>query len=391
MLTERRLEVDLQRHLETYRKYIKEYRKKLCSFCGKNINHGEWKDKCPHCGKTLLKGDPVTITFPIHFIRGDTKEPEAKQRKNFRFRLHWHRVELLAALLQKKPALRYFFGRIDVANNEDLKPNWIFALLFHELEDRLKKLPVISELNAEMKIPRMRYNCHAGEHFTSSIQGLRRIWEPLNYFPYLDGIGHAFALGIPGRFPAEMPADELLDDLVWVLLHREHIRGIPLERIERIGEKIAETIYGEKFDKNDEAIDEILYRDLKDAYSWRFDCKKIEQYIGVLSCDKQTSEYHYVSNFKLPKDTNDKKLPKAAKILQKYFIRQEVGQSYKLPKELREILEECYPFLRDFVKKEVIRKNAVVEVCPASNFRIGNLTRIEDRMALYCFPFFISR
>jgi len=71
-------------------------------------------------------------------------------------------------------------------------------------------------------------------------------------------------------------------------------------------------------------------------------------------------------------------IPKAAKIMQKYFPRNKVGMPYQLSKELREILVKCYPFLRDFVKQETIKKNVVVEVCPASNFRIGNLTRVED-------------
>ena len=56
----------------------------------------------------------------------------------------------------------------------------------------------------------------------------------------------------------------------------------------------------------------------------------------------------------------------------------EVEQPYKLSGELCEVLKKCYPFLREFVKREIIRKNVVVEVCPASNFRIGNLTKIED-------------
>ena len=374
LIREGKLEVELQNHLATYDKYIEEQIKLKCCFCEKKININERQQiKCPHCGKTLPKNKPMMITFPIHFVRKEQGH-KSIQRKDFDFKLPWYRIELLAAILLKKPALRFFFGRIDVANNEDLKPNWIFALMFQELEDRLRK---ITRLNSEMTIPRMRYNCHAGEHFTSSIQGLRRIWEAVHFFPHLDGIGHAFALGIPGRFPAEMPADELLDDLVWLQIHREHVRNIPLERLERIGERIAEDIYGTPFAKND-AIPEILFRDMKDAYLWRFDREKIAKYIGVLTHDKTTGEYHYNQYFKLPKDENDKPLPKASEMMQKHFMQKKVGQSCKLSKELREILEQCYPFLRDFVKQEIINKNIVVEVCPASNFRIGNLTKIED-------------
>jgi len=209
LVTKKRMEVELLNHLVTYRKYIEEQKKLKCWFCEKKIKEGEWKDKCPHCGKKQAKNEPMTITFPIHFIRREMGDGK-KHREEFQFKFIWHRLELLASLFQDKPALRYFFGRIDVANNEDLKPNWIFALVFQEIEDRLKKIPVLS---GDIDIPRMRYNCHAGEHFTSSIQGLRRIWEPVRYFPRLDGIGHAFALGIPGRMPTEMPADELIDDL----------------------------------------------------------------------------------------------------------------------------------------------------------------------------------
>jgi len=348
-LTERRLEVELQNHLATYKRYIEEQ-------------------------KSLSKRNAMIITFPIHFLRRE-KDDVSIQRKIFSFKSLWHRIELLASLFQENPALRYFFGRIDVCSNEDLKPNWIFALMFQELEERLKK---ITCLNSEMIIPRIRYNCHAGEHFTSSIQGLRRIWEPVHYFPRLAGIGHAFALGISDRFPTEMPADELLDDLVWVLLQREHIQGVSLELIERIGERIAEEIYGTSFDKKDKPIGEILFRDLKDAYRWRFKREKIEKYVGVLSHDKKTGEYHYNQYFELSQDEKGKTFPKAAKILQKHFTNNEVGRPYKLTKELCEILEKCYTFLRDFVKQEIINKNIVVEVCPASNFRVGNLTKVED-------------
>jgi len=259
--------------------------------------------------------------------------------------------------------------------NEDMKPNWIFALMFRELEERLKK---IKTLNSGIPIPRMRYNCHAGEHFASSIQGLRRIWEPVHYFPHLEGLGHGFALGISDRFPTEMPADELLDDLVWVLLQREHIQDVPLAIIERNVEKIAIKIYGTEFDKKDKPIGEILFSDLKDAYRWRFRREKIAQYVGVLSYDRKSRKYCYKPDFKLPEDENGEPLPKAAKILQRYFTRKEVAQPYKLSEELRDVLKKCYPFLRKFVKQQIIKKNVVVEVCPASNFRIGNLTKIED-------------
>ena len=370
LLTRRRLEVELQNHLATYKKYIEE-QSVNCHFCGQEL-----KDKCPHCGKVLSAGKVMMITFPIHFVRGDQKErgDESRQRKTLFFRLLWHRMELLASLLLKNPALRYFFGRIDVANNEDLKPNWIFALVFQELESRLKKM---TALNSGMAIPRMRYNCHAGEHFTSSIQGLRRIWEPVEFFPHLDAIGHAFALGVTNRFPSEMPANELLDDLVWLLLHRDHIHNIPLEIIERIGIEIADKIYGTKCDKKDKPIDEILFRDLKDAYHWRFDREKVAKYIGVLSHHRKTGEFRYKPYFNLPKDEN-KKFPKAAKILQKYFSKKEVARPYKLSPELRETLEKCYPFLRNFVMQKIVQKNIIVEVCPASNFRIGSLARLED-------------
>ncbi|MDR3108061.1 MAG: hypothetical protein LBU65_00020 [Planctomycetaceae bacterium] len=80
----------------------------------------------------------------------------------------------------------------------------------------------------------------------------------------------------------------------------------------------------------------------------------------------------------MTEDEDGKTLPKAAKILQKYFTCEKTGQPYKLKQELREILEKCYPLLRDFVKQEIIKKNVIVEVCPASNFRIGHLTKIED-------------
>jgi len=163
-----------------------------------------------------------------------------------------------------------------------------------------------------------------------------------------------------------------------VLLHRDYIRDIPLEGLARIGEEIAAEIYNVEFNGKNEAINEILFRDLKDAYLWRFERDKIAKYIGIISHDKKTGMYHYACDFKLPKEDKDNPFPIAARIMRRHFTTKEVGRPYKLPRDLRDTLEKCYPFLCNYVKQEVIKKNAVVEVCPASNFRIGNLTKIED-------------
>jgi hypothetical protein len=249
--------------------------------------------------------------------------------------------------------------------------------LFQELDERLKNIK--TGWNVSLPFPAMRYNCHAGEHFSSSIQGLRRIWEPVHYFPTIHAIGHAFALGISNRFPSTMPADELLDDLVWILLHREHIPGIHLEKIEQFAEKIAEEIYEKEAERgNDVGIQEILFSDLKDAYRWRFKRDKVAEYIGILKLNKAKNDYEYVPRFELPSDTEVKKLPKAAKILQRYFTDKECGKPYPLDNEIRDILEQCFPLLRDFVKQKLIEKNVVAECCPASNYRIGRLGSLTE-------------
>ena len=384
--------LELLEYLKTYQTYLEEQKGLEYKNCEVTTIA-----KCSHCETRA----PLSITFPIHFLRHEpTPEgryklrdffPE-KARETFRFGIHWDRMESLTAMfLDQKttPAFQYFFGRMDVAGNEDKKPHWVFALLFQELEDRLKK---INQLNAEgeEKIPRIRYTCHAGENFHSSIQGLRRIWEPIIFFPHLDSIGHALALDMPDHFPGDnkMPADELLDDLVWVLSHRDHILDVScreFKRIEHFVGEIVEKTYGKKFERHSnedksfrKPIDDIFPKDLETAYHWRFNREKIKQYIKVLSYDNRTGKYSYEWDFNLPPDEDYKPLPKAAKILQKYFTQKRVADLYTLSKELRTILKKCYPSLRDFVKQKIIERNIVIEVCPTSNFRIGGLTRMVD-------------
>jgi len=372
------LKTQLLSTLKSYKEYLSDSCKKLDSKLDSNPIH-------------IFSKPPVIGIFPIHFIRRKNNGVPLKEQKADHVSLKkmfahpfgqlWQTSMKLAEILIKQPSLRCFFNRIDVAGHEDSMPNWVFSLVLREFNDRVcHSIGGSRVLDSNTRFPPLRFMSHAGEHFTSSIQGLRRIWEVVEFFPNIEFIGHALALSTE-RYPREMPVSEYFDDILWSLNILKEYCQERTDLVSRLEAEVAK-IYYEIYNNKKCPLDFHL---LWEAYRARFDRDKMTQ-LGILkeiTHQKQRRyEYNYsgkMLNQEYHDNLNYQKGYIQSILRQSLIWNPEMEKPYPISKEFeRDCLRPAYQNLVQVVKGKIKEKRIIIEHCPTSNLLVGHLGTYEN-------------
>jgi hypothetical protein len=309
---------------------------------------------------------PVTLLRRADESGCPSLDTEAKIQSRFQFAHLWKVIDQLTSFLSLCPTAARFFGAIDVAGNERKMANWAFALLFDEFRWRI----LHRKRNAWPKLPTFQFQhmFHAGESFDTAVQGLRRIWEILRFFPSGTHIGHGLALAVnPGVDEQEdQNAHELLDDLVWAWRLLSSLAPAYAVRSEIAGkiEGLSQRLYGSVQDAGD------LFR----AYEERFSLDRAIE-LGFLVPSADGVGHHYDGRVVLASLSSQ--MP-AVRLLGRYMTHQAFDDVREPLDSYRDVLAAAYTYLRPVIQDTIVRNGTVVEACPTSNLVVGGLGKYEN-------------
>jgi hypothetical protein len=259
-----------------------------------------------------------------------------------------------AALCHHPELLRTLRG-VDVANRELAIPTFCLVPLF----DRVRRASARASARFG-QAPPMRATCHAGEDFRRLLQGVRRIHELVEFglLDRGDRIGHGLALGIDPRRAAEEarlaiePAEERLDDLVWLLdrfgAGEVTASGSMIERTRTQALALARDIYRGPFDADD------LVR-----------ARRLRHTPHVLA----RLGFPFFPPPSPPRDTH------AERLLVDYLTDAGVFERGQRALEVLadEVDVELTRAAQSFVRREIVRLEITIETNPSSNLSVGDL------------------
>ena len=231
--------------------------------------------------------------FVFHFIKEKDSE-EVINEKNLKKGIDWRhpdypplprhnalrkkiglRAWRLAKMLHQNPALFRRVRGIDACSNEVGCPPETFAVAFRYLRTCPRDTSVSRPPTRGREERSLSLTYHVGEDFLDIVSGLRAIDETICFLDFRRGdrIGHALALGVNPTTHSSakhesvlMPAQELLDNLVWLFFRCGEL-NIDMEpeireRIRNRAEDLLTRLYREN-------LPETPYISLRDYYqSW---------------------------------------------------------------------------------------------------------------------------
>jgi hypothetical protein len=305
------------------------------------------------------------------------------------------RVQAVGDLLEKVPASLWVLRGLDVASDELSVPTWVMVPFYQSLEQRSASAATKCRFAPARRPSPLRLTAHVGEDFRHLMEGLRRIFECVQYLLREPGgrLGHATALGVEPRLWAEetgrvmMPKEERLWDLVfeWRLYTRfrlpDELHAIaPPGRIEWVETQIAEL-----------AIE---------LFPWLR-----ERVIGASVVAMAHDELHTLwsasngPHWEIPLglDAFNRRvdeLPSRLKgepalELLKYYLQDE--ETYRRGQKLIDIsvdepeISALYA-VQDALRRCIGARSIVVEINPSSNLLIGNLLDLRNHPTLRLSP-----
>lgn len=325
--------------------------------------------------------DTFEWSFIFHFIKIHEKQlVEGAPRDNI-IRIHTsHQGKTLKTLLTS-PAYRKYISGIDAASSEIACRPEAFAQVFRFL-----------------KAVGYSATFHAGEDFYDIADGLRAIFEAINFLGLDSGdrLGHVIALGIDANeFYKErhnyiaLPAQWMLDNLVWLYYYgkENNVKIDPQTEnflITTSRSLLVEIGYVElfegKIDMSDYYQSMMLRADNPEAYH-----------------NDKFSDYEYVpmdgdswSSFSLSQDQHIRDIrqhnPNAVDLYHAYHYNMNLkkrGQqmrSFHLPEGYAAMITD----LQNKMMMGISKRRLGIECCPSSNLRIGRLHSF-DRHPIFRF------
>lgn len=299
------------------------------------------------------------------------------------------KAQALAHLLRAVPQALWLVRGLDVASDELGVPTWVMVPLYRYVE---REAALASVSPGARGAPTLRLTAHVGEDFRHLMEGLRRIFECIQYLLVGKGgrLGHATALGIEPRHWAEstgsvmMATEERLWDLVfeWRLYSRYRIDpqlqiSAPAGRSEQVANLIRQ-LSGDVFRQPQEPqvlaeVHHVLHQLLCPPVSRVRPEASPDAFIRAL----KTLEPGQIRDF-------EHVLP----LLSAYREDEEV---FKRGRDLVDIpLDEsevaALYAVQNALRREVALRGLVVEVNPSSNLLIGDMMDLRNHPILRLFP-----
>ncbi|NOJ96217.1 hypothetical protein HMI51_25180 [Corallococcus coralloides] len=304
------------------------------------------------------------------------------------------KARALVKLLRDVPLVLWLLRGLDVASVELGVPTWVLVPIYHHIHWEANVAATTpAAMHHGQHPPPLRLTAHVGEDFRHLMEGLRRIFECLQYLMVASGgrLGHATALGIEPRLWAEstgsvmMTAEDRLWDLVfeWRLyssyrippdLRAEAPPGRP-EQVENAIRELAANVFGGRHGYEPPVLAEthhVLHRLM---------CQP-EAHVEEGTLDGFN---HAVERLN---DEEVRNLSRVRRLLRAYREDEQVFQRGQEPVDITlddSELAALYA-VQNALRRAVSMRQVVVEVNPSSNLLIGDMMDLRNHPILRLHP-----
>ncbi|MFP1922952.1 hypothetical protein [Lonsdalea quercina] len=319
----------------------------------------------------ILTHHRPSLRLVAHFIKRpwEIKKPlTSTQKYSIKYRephfftlreMLLHNGHILFELLENYPKLRKIITGVDAAANELETPPEVFSVLFRNCR----------------RHGIQHFTYHVGEDFEHLLNGIRAIYEAIEFLDLRNGdrIGHATAIGInPQLWLKKMPDSIFITQGQWLenLLFLRHIAlenpssKFSLAHIEAKIHELAWEIFEEQLNIN--ILQQFFaHRDLE---------PKIVQYVvKERLChfvDWRAQEHELIKNIK----------PEVLALLDKRWFSQKTIDKYEKKEEVSLAFTSFEMLLsaQQFVQSLVTKRHIILETLPTSNVRISHYHSIRD-------------
>lgn len=326
------------------------------------------------------------LFFVLHFPKnmGDKNGVEIPRNAEVRRKTEKYANAIVAMLERNGKESQYIRGIDACAGEIGCRPE-VFAQYYRYLLDY--SVPIKREgINSLMA------TYHVGEDFLDIVDGLRAIDEVLLFCGMRNGdrLGHALALGIDPdnyyRFKNRvlvLPAQDLLDNLAWLLVKQEQCKGATDKKLEsELEQKFYELfydIYGEVW-----RYDSISYSDYYNSWQLRgdwpgnylLDPMEFEHRLNIVPL-RRLERYEF-NNVKVS-DTM-RKNKKYRELYRLYHYDKTVREKgkkevvFKVPCGYAELVR----MIQDKMIEELVCKGIGIETNPSSNYLIGTIQKYSE-------------
>ncbi|MBF0425937.1 MAG: hypothetical protein HQL66_08975 [Magnetococcales bacterium] len=334
----------------------------------------------------LIKDEDEDLPEGVVSLAGSRKKNagDPKQARCTKFlRASAGSVNAVVEFAKDYPDILLLIRGLDVVNHERRTPNWAPALIYHYYNERIGAAYQRGDPCCRLS-PLYRHTFHAGEDFWSPADGLRAVFEPINFqvLQRDDRLGHGLILGLDLKEWARRSHSRVtrlgvqLDDLVWEwhLLRVQAITG----NIAAVEQEISQTLNAMR-QKLPPGYPLAHFRpgtgpeQLWQAYESRFDYCLLKGYklVGDHSRDGWFTRDSFSSLWNRVRIRDDLNL----RLLLEYLDDRELWrvweQSCLLQVDKRRLTR--WRTLQAYVKQMVVDAGIAVEACPTSNVLISGV------------------
>ncbi len=336
--------------------------------------------------------------FIYHFIKGyDTKYFSNKKYnrfylssrcRNYEIRMKWEKEGIA---LEKY--LNSYFTKlkidnkikgIDCANNElDCRPE-VASQLYRYLRQIKNNKATSFKINYFFN----RFTYHVGEDFVGLVDGLRAIYEAIEYLEMGNGdrLGHCVALGINinnyynfKKFSLIKRKQNALDDYAWLLKLSKKIPCDPL-LISHIRDE-AQVLFDYIYDSNSNLFN-------LDDYIYSLELRGDNPYAYVNKILYKSpygyNSFSYRHNIDTLPESDSYSIARRNKKSKELYIMYHFNYNVKEKGEEKiqiQVGKEIFKFISDvqvYIKKMIIKKGICIETNPTSNYLIAPISEFKD-------------
>lgn len=332
-----------------------------------------------------LDGPEITVRMAVSFLRRHAPADLASRPSTFAaFRQPIGDVlavsDAIAVFAQRHPTATRFIGAVDVAGDERITPNWLYALAFQRVTDLLAEGA------------KLEFAAHVGEYYNHQLEGLRHISELALFGPHVRRAGHCLALS-PVDAAVEITgaaSGVVLEDLIWTVMALKSDSRLDLgpvcdiadpasviERCTRLMMQLAQRVFGSYVSVNT----------LTDWFCDRFDLSRVAEHIPMV-LDRPDLSQGWPDGLDLGFSKRPTTLRSALLFVTLLAADHELEINGRTIRLQFDADAECPPAiaiaarneysqmaaaLASHVAARLVRTATVVETCPSSNMSLGPL------------------
>lgn len=227
------------------------------------------------------------------------------------------------------------------------------------------------------KRQKLNVTYHVGEEFYDLADGLRAIWEIVQYAGICknDRLGHCLALGVLPReyykrkhCTLTMPKQVMLDNIMWLLGVVKHQQIVVKPSLQKQLETIANDLYHQLGYERYAAS--LNIEEYFESMYLRSDEANDEDGLDIWSL---TAELDTPAANKARRNANAQKLYTAYMLDEKLINEGEKPITERFDNEYVKLMIKIQKVMIEFVKKTEV----CIETCPSSNLQIGKLGRYD--------------